>query len=224
LQVPKVFTKRDKSGTSNVKSSATTANNNRSTPLPKSLKVLALAASTGGPQAFQEVLSCFPTNFPLPILCVQHISTGFLQGFINWLGQSCNLPVKLAHTGDSPERGIIYFPPERKHLQLDAQGRFYCAEGLPVDGHCPSATVLFQNVARLYGPSALGVLMSGMGRDGAAGLLTIYQRGGYTIAQDEATSIVFGMPQEAIKIGATKLVLGLPEIGPKILEIVNQAS
>lgn len=220
----KVFTKRNKGATLNIKGDKATVKPPipvSTAPLPKTFKVIAIAASTGGPQAFQEILSHLPANFPLPILCVQHISTNFLAGFLDWLRQSCKLPILVAKTGDSPQRGVIYFPPERHHLQLDAQGRFYCADGPLVDGHCPSATVLFQTVARNYGASALGILLSGMGKDGAMGLLSLKQKGGFTIAQNEETSVVFGMPQEAIKLGAAKLVLGLPDIGPKIVEIMN---
>jgi len=161
-----------------------------------------------------------PAHFPIPVLCVQHISTGFLDGFLHWLEQTCPLKVAIAKTGDSPRAGTIYFPPERNHLQLDVQGRFYCVDGPNVDGHCPSATVLFQSVAKYYRSSAVGILLSGMGKDGAAGLLELKQKGSFTIVQNEETSVVFGMPQEAIKLGAAKLILGLPDIGPKILEII----
>ncbi|BAQ66041.1 chemotaxis-specific protein-glutamate methyltransferase CheB [Geminocystis sp. NIES-3709] len=223
----KVFTKRSKNTspilTNNgipVKTNLENTNTTSSS-FVKGIKVVAIASSTGGPQAFQEVLSQFPANFPVPILCVQHISSGFLDGFINWLKQYCNLPVVVARTGEIPQKSNIYFPPERQHLQLDAQGRFYCVEGVAVDGHCPSATVLFQNVARYYGSASLGVLMTGMGRDGALGLLTLKQKGAYTIAQDEATSVVFGMPQEAIRLGASKIVLPLPNIAGKIMELIS---
>jgi two-component system chemotaxis response regulator CheB len=218
----KVFTKRSKGSILNPKQ-ATISTPRPTTPpvsLPTSVKILAIAASTGGPQAFQEILRHLPANFPVPVVCVQHISTGFLDGFLHWLEQTCPLKVAIAKTGDSPRAGTIYFPPERNHLQLDVQGRFYCVDGPNVDGHCPSATVLFQSVAKYYRSSAVGILLSGMGKDGAAGLLELKQKGSFTIAQNEETSVVFGMPQEAIKLGAVKLILGLPDIGPKILEII----
>ncbi len=220
----KVFTKRNKGATLTVKGDKAIVKPPTPAitgPLPKSFKVVAISASTGGPQAFQQILAELPPDFPLPILCVQHISTGFLKGFVEWLRGSCSLPIVVAKTGETPQRGTIYFPPERNHLQLDAQGRFYCVEGPLVDGHCPSATVLFQSVAKNYGASALGILLSGMGKDGAAGLLSLKQKGAYTIAQDEETSVVYGMPQEAVKLGAVKLVLPLPDIGPKLLEIMK---
>ncbi|MEG3438417.1 chemotaxis-specific protein-glutamate methyltransferase CheB [Pannus brasiliensis CCIBt3594] len=220
----KVFTKRNKGATLAIKTQSTPVKvtpTAKTGPLPHSIRVVAIGASTGGPQAFQEILHHLPADFPLPILCVQHISKGFLNGFLDWLRQTCRPRIEIAKTGDSPERGTIYFPPERQHLQIDAQGRFYCVDGPLVDGHCPSATVLFQSVAGYYRSTVLGILLSGMGRDGAAGLLTIKQKGGYTIAQNEESSVVFGMPQEAIRLGATKAILSLSEIGPKLLEIMS---
>ncbi|MFM7578772.1 MAG: CheB methylesterase domain-containing protein, partial [Microcystaceae cyanobacterium] len=158
-----------------------------------------MGASTGGPQALQEIFSVFPKHLPVPILCVQHISQGFLSGFIAWLNDSCAIDIQIAKTGEKPQAGTVYFPPDRQHLRLDSQGRFICLEGPPVDSHCPSVTVLFQSVAQRFGSGAVGILLTGMGRDGASGLLELRNKGGYTIAQDEASSIVFGMPQEAIK-------------------------
>ena len=180
--------------------------------LTRPVDIMAIGASTGGPQAFQEILSLIPANFPVPILCVQHISQGFLDGFIHWLDDSCAIAIQIAKTGEKPQPSVVYFPPDRQHLRLDSQGRFICLEGPLVDSHCPSVTVLFQSVAQRFGSAAVGVLLTGMGRDGATGLLELRNKGGYTIAQDEASSIVFGMPQEAIKLGAAKVVLPLSEV------------
>ncbi|HAC65245.1 MAG TPA: chemotaxis response regulator protein-glutamate methylesterase [Cyanothece sp. UBA12306] len=176
------------------------------------IRVVAIAASTGGPHAFQEILSPLPANFRVPILCVQHISEGFLQGFLSWLNTVCSLSVEIAQHKQTPQPGRIYFPPEHRHLEIDSQGRFNCVLSPPVDGHCPSATALFQSVAKFYNQDSLGILLTGMGRDGARGLLELAQAGGLTIAQDESTSVVFGMPQEAIKLGAAKKVLPVQEI------------
>lgn len=186
----------------------------------RTIQALAIGASTGGPQAFQQVLSGIPWNFPVPIFCVQHISSGFLEGFLHWLQNYSQLKIVVAKTGEKPQQGNIYFPPDRMHLKIDKQGRFYCGDDIPVDSHCPSATVLFETIADYYKASAIGVLMTGMGRDGARGLFALKQRGGYTIAQDEATSVVFGMPQEAIKLGGAKTVLPVTEITPRILRLV----
>lgn len=180
-------------------------------------RMVAIGSSTGGPQALHTILKQLPANFPVPILCVQHISEGFLQGLVDWLGTETALPIKIAQAGEVPQPGRVYFPPERRHLQLDNQGRFLLSNSPPVSGHCPSVTVLFQAVAAYYRQSAVGILLTGMGRDGAEGLLAIAQAGGTTIAQNEQSCIVFGMPKEAIALGAAQQVLPLTEIAPTLL-------
>lgn len=180
-------------------------------------RLLAIGASTGGPQALLAILQQLPKTFPVPILCVQHISDGFLQGLVNWLDDNSALRVAIATPGTVPQPGVAYFPPERHHLKIDAGGRIQLSQGDPVDGHCPSVTVMFQSVAAYYRQSAVGVLLTGMGRDGANGLQTLSQAGGLTIAQDEASCVVFGMPKEAIALGAAQQVLPLSAIAPYIL-------
>lgn len=226
----KVFTKRSGNTSSSLKLTdpmfkpisvnTPPIKNDTTIPTNKTIQAVAIAASTGGPQAFQQVLMGIPANFPVPIFCVQHISSGFLQGFIDWLQNYSRLKILIAKTGEKPQVGNIYFPPDRLHLKIDKQGRFYCGDDIPVDSHCPSATVLFQTIADYYKSSAIGVLMTGMGRDGAKGLFDLKQRGAYTIAQDEATSVVFGMPQEAIKLGGAKTILPVAEITPRLLKLV----
>ena len=183
-------------------------------------KIIVIGASTGGPQAINELLAQLPSNFPIPVICIQHICLGFLQGFIDWLSASCRLPIQIAKPGDTPKSGTIYFPPEQQHLELDEQGRFICSHSPPFDGHRPSVTVTFQSVAKSYGRATVGILLTGMGRDGAEGMRCIAQAGGLTIAQDETTSVIFGMPKEAIDLGAAKLVLPIHAIAPKLLELV----
>ncbi|MEB3337966.1 MAG: chemotaxis-specific protein-glutamate methyltransferase CheB [Leptolyngbyaceae bacterium] len=175
-------------------------------------RVVAIGASTGGPQALSTILTQLPANFPMPIICTQHISEGFLQGLVDWLGSECALSTKIAQPGESPVPGNIYFAPERRHLELDAQGRFTYASTDLVDGHRPSATVMLRAVARFYSRAAIGVLLTGMGRDGASGIQAIAQAGGLTIAQDEASCVVFGMPREAIALNAVHYVLPPEEI------------
>ncbi|MGF1567245.1 MAG: chemotaxis-specific protein-glutamate methyltransferase CheB [Nodosilinea sp.] len=182
-------------------------------------KIIVVGASTGGPQALQELFSILPANFPVPVICVQHICLGFLQGFIEWLANSCQLPIQIAQPGEIPKAGHIYFPPEQQHLGLNHKGRFVCTNSPPVDGHRPSVTATFQSVTQVYGRKTLGILLTGMGRDGAAGMKTIVEAGGITIAQDEATSIVFGMPKEAIKLGAASQVLPIQAIAPALLHL-----
>ncbi|MEG4324545.1 chemotaxis-specific protein-glutamate methyltransferase CheB [Microcoleus sp. herbarium5] len=181
------------------------------------IKVLAIGASTGGPQALYAIISKLPASFPVPIICVQHISEGFLQGLVDWLGYESKLPVKIAAFGELPQAGIVYFPPEKRHLELDSQGRFVYSEDLHAAGHCPSVTVTFKSVANFYSRAAAGVLLTGMGRDGADGMLAIAREGGLTIAQDEASCIVFGMPKEAIALGAAQYVLPVSAIAPLLL-------
>ncbi|MDO8369613.1 MAG: chemotaxis-specific protein-glutamate methyltransferase CheB [Candidatus Nitrotoga sp.] len=186
-------------------------------------KIIGIGASTGGPQAFQEILSHLPGNFPLPLLCVQHVSEGFLQGMVDWLAGKTPLKIMIAATGVLPQPGTVYFPREGTHLTLDSEGRLECSSTLPYGGYRPSISVTFQSLAQHYGKSAAGVLLTGMGRDGVDGMQAITQAGGVTIAQDEESSIIFGMPKEAIAANAAHYVLPLPKIAPALLNLLNMA-
>lgn len=181
-------------------------------------RIVAIGASTGGPQALHTILKSLPASFPVPILCVQHISQGFLEGLIRWLATECQLRVVVAQAGDLPQPGTVYFSPDYCHLQLDPQGRITLSNAAPVSGHRPSVTVMFRAVAAYYRQAALGVLLTGMGRDGAEGLSAIAQAGGTTIAQDEQSCVVFGMPKEAIALGAVQHILAIHEIAPALLK------
>ncbi|HEY9659257.1 MAG TPA: chemotaxis-specific protein-glutamate methyltransferase CheB [Allocoleopsis sp.] len=189
----------------------------------RSPRIVAIGSSTGGPQALHTIFKQLPAHFPLPILCVQHISEGFLQGLVDWLGLETSLRIKIAQAGEVPQPGVVYFPPERRHMQVDSQGRISFSNSPPVAGHCPSVTVLFQAVAAYYRQSAIGILLTGMGRDGAEGLLDIANAGGITIAQNEQSCIVFGMPREAIALGAVQHVLGLDDIVPTLMQKIDFA-
>lgn len=174
-------------------------------------QVLVIGASTGGPQAFEAILSKLPTNYSLPIICVQHISTGFLSSFITWLNSTCQLNVSIATAGEKPAVGHVYFAPDDANLLIDAQG---CMQ-LSTEGnyfHFPSVDATLNSVASYYGNKTAGVLLTGMGDDGAKGLKAIAEAGGMTIAQDEASSTVFGMPKVAIEMGAAQKVLSLEQI------------
>ncbi|HEY9749824.1 MAG TPA: chemotaxis-specific protein-glutamate methyltransferase CheB, partial [Allocoleopsis sp.] len=175
-------------------------------------RALVIGASTGGPQALHAILAQLPANLPFPVLCVQHISEGFLQGLVNWLKVECRLNIKIAQAGEVPVSGTVYFAPERTHLELDNQGKFICLESALVDGHRPSVTVTFKSVAKFYGKAAIAILLTGMGKDGAEGMRAISAAGGITIAQDEKSSIVFGMPKEAIAMGVVQHVLPVNDI------------
>ena len=140
---------------------------------------------------------------------------------VAWLAETCSLPVRIAAQGDIPQAGEIYFAPEDVHLELDDNGRFDLSQAPPCDGHCPSVSVTLRAVARHFGASAVGVLLTGMGRDGAEGMADIAAAGGVTIAQDEASSVVYGMPREAIALGAVRHVLALEQIAPALIALAK---
>lgn len=218
----KVFTKRSLL----TKSPAQPLSVTKKSPTPitcnhtQKIEAIAIGASTGGPQALQQMLAVLPADLAVPVFCTQHISTGFLQGLVDWLAGRCQIAVKIAKVGEYPVPGIVYFAPEGYHLELNSWGKFIYGDRERVDGHRPSITVNFQSVARFYGDRAVGILLTGMGRDGARGMQAIGQAGGITIAQDEKSCIVFGMPKEAIALNAAKYVLPLPEIMPFLLNKV----
>ncbi|MBI5815963.1 MAG: chemotaxis-specific protein-glutamate methyltransferase CheB [Nitrospinae bacterium] len=195
-------------------------------PLPSSLltggkaknfSLVAIGASTGGPQALYEILSRLPRDFSIPVICVQHISDGFIDGMVEWLQTGCQLEVRKARHGEIPLPGNVYFPGEGAHLIVDSYGAFRYLDEPPVNGHRPSITLAFKSIAREFGSGAIGVLLTGMGNDGAEGLKTLDSAGAVTIAQDADTCVVFGMPKSAIDIGAAQYVLPLEEIAPAII-------
>lgn len=184
----------------------------------RAIKVITIGASTGGPQALHKIIGQLPANLPVPVICIQHISQGFLQGLVDWLDSECLVKVKIAMVGEIPQPGTVYFAPDKNHLELDAQGKFIYGSSLPVDGHCPSVTVTFKSVAKFYNRAAMSILLTGMGRDGASGMQYISDAGGITIAQDEKTCVVFGMPNEAISLGVVQHVLPIQDIAPLVLK------
>lgn len=184
-------------------------------------QMIVIGASTGGVQALGTILSALPADFPLPIICVQHISEGFLGGFVQWLATHCAMQVEIATEQGKPAPGVIYFPQENKHLTFDG-GRFLHSQGPAVKGIRPSITVTMQSVAECYGSAAVGVLLTGMGDDGAEGMLKIASAGGMTIAQDEKSCIIFGMPKQAIDRGAARQILALNEIGAALKRLAGK--
>jgi two-component system chemotaxis response regulator CheB len=185
-------------------------------------ELVAIGASTGGPQALQEILTHLSSQFPWPVLIVQHITPGFAAGFVDWLRPQCALPIALATDGLGLQGPGIFVAPTGHHLTVRAR-LLTLTDTPPVSGHRPSATVLFQSVAREYGASVVGVLLTGMGDDGAAGLRDIKRGGGLTVAQDEASSIVFGMPAAAIALGVVDRVLSPASIAPMLGELAARA-
>ena len=183
-------------------------------------RIVAVGTSTGGPPALRTVLGELPATFPVPVVVVQHISKGFTGGLARWLNDTIAVRVKLAEAGEPLLAGTAYIAPDGVHLQVTGQGKAALIREHPMDGHRPSVTALFNSVAKQFGRDAVGVLMTGMGRDGADGLYAMRQEGAHTIAQDEASSIVFGMPGEAIAMGGATEVLALDKIGHKIKELI----
>ncbi len=180
--------------------------------------VIALGASTGGTEALERVVRRFPEDTP-PVVIVQHMPAGFTKLYAERLNRSCPMEVKEAEDGDRLRRGLIIIGAGDFHLRLqkDARGFFVSSKsGERVSGHCPSVDVLFNSVASAAGPNAIGAILTGMGRDGADGLLAMRQAGAFTIGQDKDSCVVYGMPMEAYKIGAVEVQAPLDKI-PEII-------
>ena len=196
------------------------------TPLVKSssnvYRLVAIGTSTGGPPALRTILETLPDTFPVPILVVQHITKGFTVGLAKWLNDTIKLSVKVAQNKEPLKAGTVYIAPDDAHLQISRDNRVVLNHEPPLDGHRPSVTALFNSVAYHRGSSAVGVLLTGMGRDGADGLEALHRKGAYTIAQDEESSVVFGMPGEAITLGAAQEILHLNRIAMKLRRLVEK--
>ena len=186
------------------------------------LRVVAIAASTGGPPALAQILRALPADWPVPILVVQHIGAGFDTGLVRYLDECCALPVALAEDGRALAGGEVFVSPAEAHLGVTPAHHLTVTAGEPVDGYRPSANHLFHTVAAAFGEGAAGVVLTGMGRDGADGLLALRQAGGLAIAQDQTTSTVYGMPRQALLRGAADDVLPLEDIARAL--IVRQTS
>jgi two-component system chemotaxis response regulator CheB len=179
-------------------------------------QIVGLGASTGGPQALERILRQLPASYPLPLICVQHIAAGFMQALVDWLNGCCRIRVCCAEEGLAPQPGTAYFAPDQRHIEVDDAGLLRCSSALVPGGQRPSVDLSFHALARHYGAGAVGVLLTGMGQDGAQGMLDIVRAGGLTIAQDQESSVVFGMPRCAIEQGGARHVLALEQIGPAL--------
>lgn len=169
--------------------------------------VVAIGASSGGPRVIEALLSSLPSTFALGIVVVQHMTDGFTTSMLKWLQERCALQIKVAEEGDAIVPRRVLFTPETSHLVAAIGGRVHLSDAEPVNGHRPSIDVTFNSIAKVYGARSAGVLLTGMGSDGAQGLLAIRQAGGITIAQDEESSPIFGMPRAAIELNAAQQVL-----------------
>jgi two-component system, chemotaxis family, protein-glutamate methylesterase/glutaminase len=170
-------------------------------------RVVGIGASTGGPPVLQTILSALPRDFPAPLLIVQHIARGFLPGMVEWLNQTTGLHVHVAAHGATAEPGHAYLAPDDYHLGVNATGKLALSRDAPESGLRPSVSCLFRSLADNFGARAVGVLLTGMGRDGAGELKRLRDLGALTIAQDRDSSVVHGMPGAAIELGAATLVL-----------------
>ena len=184
-------------------------------------RVFAIAASTGGPQALAQILPALSASFPAPVLVVQHIADGFAAGMAAWLNDLCPLPVALARDGEPLVGGRIYLADSTTHLAVIAGPRLQLQPRAAKDLYRPSCDVMLRSVAALFGRRSVGIILTGMGRDGVSGMVAIRQTGGVTLAQDEATSVVFGMNREAITTGSVQWVLPLAEIARRIDELAH---
>lgn len=191
-------------------------------PLQTSEKLVIVGASTGGTEAIRTLLEPLPTNSPA-VLIAQHMPGGFTRSFAARLDRLCRVSVKEAEDGERILPGHVYIAPGEAHLKVAKSGANYVAEldyGAPVNRHRPSVDVLFHSAAQLAGRNAIGVILTGMGKDGAAGLLAMKDAGSATLAQNEATCVVYGMPREAVQVGAVQEILPLDEIAPRLMDLV----
>ena len=186
--------------------------------------ILAVAASTGGPAALAKVLSKLSADLPVPIVVVQHMAAGFDQAFVDWLRRVSQLEIHLATHLSKLTPGKVLIAPHDHHLGVTREGRAVLSSESPIGGHRPSATFLFRSIAQAYGRHALGVILTGMGDDGAPGLVDLKEAGGLVLAQDEASSVVYGMPRAAVELGAVDWIADVEDIAASIAEVVNRGA
>lgn len=192
-------------------------------PVEPSLRVIGIAASTGGPPALASLLGSLPANFPTPILLVQHIVPSFMDGFVAWLDSAVGLKVQLATQHGRIEPGTVYIAPPGRHLGMSSPARLDLSDAPEIDGFRPAATYLFHSIAERWRDRVAAVIMTGMGSDGVSGLRRVHELGGHTIAQDEESCVVFGMPNAAIAAGVIKTTLPLDRIGEELQKVAGIA-
>jgi two-component system chemotaxis response regulator CheB len=185
------------------------------------LKLIVIGASTGGPPVLKTILSSLSDSFSVPIVIVQHIAKGFLPGLSDWLDASCALPVGIGEQGQQVRPGHVYLAPDECELGVSRQLRIHLSPQKPTIGPCPSVSFLFRSALVNFGPQAMGILLSGMGRDGAEELTLMKHKGSVTVAQNEETCVVFGMPGAAVKLDGATYILPPEKIGPMIERTVS---
>jgi two-component system chemotaxis response regulator CheB len=184
-----------------------TATAKKADGLAGNVQVIAIGASTGGPPVLQTILSSLPKDFPFPILIVQHIATGFMDGFVEWLASTCRVPIHIAQHREPLLPGHVYLAPDNVQMGVGYDRTILLRDEPPENGLRPSVSFLFRSVANVFGKNAAGILLTGMGKDGAAELKKIKDAGGITFAQNKETCVVNGMPGEAVRIDAATYVL-----------------
>lgn len=203
------------------KSSGSSGGSNLSHSSPQSGRIVAIASSTGGPQAIHTILSNLPASYPAPIVITQHIGEGFAQGMVDWLNSGTRLKVVVAANGEKIVPGHVYVNPAEYTMKVTPQGIIILNDREKGQIYNPSCNTMLNSVATSYRERAIGLILSGMGEDGAAGMLAIRKAGGETIAQDEASSVIFGMNRVAIKNGCIKYVLALADIPNRLLASIG---
>jgi len=185
----------------------------------KDIKLIAMGSSTGGPLVLQTIISGMPKEYPIPIVIVQHIAPGFLAGLAEWLSRTTGYSVNIAEDGERLKPGCAYLAPDGYQLGIDKSLKVHLNDEQPKQNLCPSVSYFFKSVAKTLGKQSIGVLLTGMGKDGADELKLLKELGAITIAQDKETSVVHGMPGEAIKIGGASIVLPSTQIAEKLVNL-----
>lgn len=186
-------------------------------------QVVAIGASTGGPPAIARLLRSLPPDFSVPVLIVQHMGAAFMEGFAGWLDGQVPLAVQVARGDEVAQAGKAYVAPGDRHLVLHPGLVLSVSDDPAVGGQRPSASVLFSSVARAVGPRGIGVLLTGMGEDGATGLAAMREAGAFTITEDASTAVVYGMPAAAVRLNGSRVSLPLDLIGPRVLKLAEGA-
>lgn len=184
-------------------------------------QAFAIASSTGGPQALARILPHLDSTFPAPILIAQHMCDGFVEGMAQWLGTLCSLKVKVAEDGELLKPGCVYVSPSETHLIVTSSHRVALQARINGEIYRPSCDHLLASMAEVYGKDAVGLILTGMGRDGAAGMLKIHQTGGVALAQDEATSVIYGMNHEAVKLGGIHRSLPIEKMAAEMHKVLE---
>jgi len=184
------------------------------------VRVVAIAASTGGPAALAKIVPGLSPRFPVPVLVVQHIGSGFDRGLVDWLDSVGHIRVTMAVQGQVLEPATVYVSPHDRHLGVSRSGRILLSDDPPVAGHRPSATKLYLSVAEVYGPSAVGVILTGIGADGCEGLRVLRKAGGTILAQNRESCVVYGMPRAVVEAGLADRILAVDSVAPALESMV----